>query len=300
MSSVCTLGFTGKHLDFLTACYPLGNGYRFYLPALFRFNAPDDFSPFGPGKVNPYLYCSADPVNRADPSGHISVSVPLADREMAQTLNEWLNDDHALARVLSEAGSDPDTGEFIADANSATKGISRKRKTADVSGPGGSKRIRFSSDTMEQHKPLTRTQKPREFDIEQGPAEGEEWTIDDYLGHAENYTNRAWDVISGRNVDRAYLEVAHKINAEGINKNRQFTSEQKKSWYDSAFKQDMTAAALLRTAEAQTQTASQMLLRNPDASLNQRLLTLQEDLADMKARAGKGVFRNMPAGHQWY
>ncbi|ANN67452.1 hypothetical protein BAU06_15110 [Bordetella bronchialis] len=36
-----------------------------------RFNAPDFYSPFGPGGINSYAYCAADPVNRIDPSGHM-------------------------------------------------------------------------------------------------------------------------------------------------------------------------------------------------------------------------------------
>ncbi|ANN72542.1 RHS repeat-associated core domain-containing protein [Bordetella bronchialis] len=67
------LGFTGARADPVTAAYPLGNGYRWYLPALMRFNAADDLSPFGAGGINPYAYCTGDPVNYGDPSGHIGL-----------------------------------------------------------------------------------------------------------------------------------------------------------------------------------------------------------------------------------
>ncbi|MEN5279281.1 RHS repeat-associated core domain-containing protein, partial [Brucella sp. TWI432] len=40
---------------------------------LMRFNAPDSLSPFGQGGVNPYAYCQGDPINFADPSGHVTV-----------------------------------------------------------------------------------------------------------------------------------------------------------------------------------------------------------------------------------
>ncbi|WP_427183331.1 RHS repeat-associated core domain-containing protein [Bordetella bronchialis] len=66
-------GFTGACPDPITAAYPLGNGYRWFVSALMRFNARDDLSPFGPGGINPYAYCTGDPVNYGDPSGHIGL-----------------------------------------------------------------------------------------------------------------------------------------------------------------------------------------------------------------------------------
>lgn len=69
-SPVAVQGFTGAYRAPVTGGYPLGNGYRWYLPGLMRFNAPDSFSPFDRGGINAYVYCGADPVNRLDPSGH--------------------------------------------------------------------------------------------------------------------------------------------------------------------------------------------------------------------------------------
>ncbi|MEX5685932.1 RHS repeat-associated core domain-containing protein [Pseudomonas silesiensis] len=65
------LGFNGERPDSLTGYYLLGNGYRAFNPVLMRFNSPDSWSPFGAGGVNSYAYCSGDPVNRNDPSGHV-------------------------------------------------------------------------------------------------------------------------------------------------------------------------------------------------------------------------------------
>lgn len=65
-------GFNGEQPDRLTGNYLLGNGYRAYNPALMRFHSPDSFSPFGGGGLSTYSYCLGDPVNRVDPTGHMS------------------------------------------------------------------------------------------------------------------------------------------------------------------------------------------------------------------------------------
>lgn len=68
------LGFNGERPDPVTGHYLLGGGYRAFNPVLMRFNSPDTFSPFDRGGLNPYAYCSNDPVNKVDPNGHFSVS----------------------------------------------------------------------------------------------------------------------------------------------------------------------------------------------------------------------------------
>jgi len=70
-------GFNGERLDPISQTYHLGNGYRSSSPALMRFNTPDSWSPFGAGGLNPYGYCEGDPINRVDPSGHMSWQVGL-------------------------------------------------------------------------------------------------------------------------------------------------------------------------------------------------------------------------------
>lgn len=64
--------FNGEYPEPVTGHYLLGNGYRADNPVLMRFNQPDSLSPFGRGGLNAYAYCQGDPVNRRDPSGHIS------------------------------------------------------------------------------------------------------------------------------------------------------------------------------------------------------------------------------------
>lgn len=70
----CIIGFNSEPLDLITKSYFLGSGYRFFTPHLMRFNSPDNMSPFGKGGINSYAYCSNDPVNRRDPSGHNAIS----------------------------------------------------------------------------------------------------------------------------------------------------------------------------------------------------------------------------------
>lgn len=66
------LGFNGEPQDQHSEYYILGRGYRAYNPRLLRFLSPDSLSPFGKGGINSYAYCAGDPVNFADPSGHVT------------------------------------------------------------------------------------------------------------------------------------------------------------------------------------------------------------------------------------
>ncbi|KAE8353323.1 hypothetical protein BDV28DRAFT_148202 [Aspergillus coremiiformis] len=68
-----SIGFNGQWRDPVTGWYHLGNGNRVYNPVLLRFHAPDSWSPFTSGDINPYVYCAGDPINRLDPSGHFSI-----------------------------------------------------------------------------------------------------------------------------------------------------------------------------------------------------------------------------------
>ncbi len=65
-------GYDGERADPALGWSHLGNGARAYAPELMRFTTPDTLSPFGAGGINPYAYCLGDPVNRIDPSGHLS------------------------------------------------------------------------------------------------------------------------------------------------------------------------------------------------------------------------------------
>lgn len=64
------LRYTGQRKSYLSGDYLLGNGYRNFNPILKRFMSQDNMSPFGVGGENGYIYCSNDPVNDIDVSGH--------------------------------------------------------------------------------------------------------------------------------------------------------------------------------------------------------------------------------------
>lgn len=71
------LGFTGEIIDKLTLpipveLYHLGNGARTYQSGLGRFYSRDKLGAFSVTGINPYAYCSGDPINFKDPSGYLS------------------------------------------------------------------------------------------------------------------------------------------------------------------------------------------------------------------------------------
>ncbi|HHJ1297090.1 MULTISPECIES: RHS repeat-associated core domain-containing protein [Pseudomonas] len=65
------VSFNGQRYDFMTGCYPLGNGHRNFSPLLMRFLSPDALSPFAQGGRNAYGYCLGDPINGDDPTGRM-------------------------------------------------------------------------------------------------------------------------------------------------------------------------------------------------------------------------------------
>nr|WP_180206525.1 RHS repeat-associated core domain-containing protein [Pseudomonas sp. SbOxS1]NYU06778.1 RHS repeat-associated core domain-containing protein [Pseudomonas sp. SbOxS1] len=86
------LGFNGQRPDPITGHYLLGNGYRAFNPVLMRFNSPDSLSPFGKGGLNAYTYCSGDPINLSDPTGHTPGAFGLIStfNQSKKTTTQWL------------------------------------------------------------------------------------------------------------------------------------------------------------------------------------------------------------------
>ncbi|EJL88517.1 RHS repeat-associated core domain protein containing protein [Herbaspirillum sp. CF444] len=99
------LGYNGQRRDPVSGTYHLGNGYRAYNPVLMRFNCPDSLSPFGAGGINPYAYCAGDPINQADPSGHMSTGqwIGLGLGLVAGIALSIVTDGAAMPAVLSLA-----------------------------------------------------------------------------------------------------------------------------------------------------------------------------------------------------
>jgi RHS repeat-associated protein len=102
--SIAALGFNGQHRDSLTGRYLLGNGYRVFSPVLMRFLSTDSLSPFGAGGVSAYSYCTADPVNKVDPSGHHFLKVIRMEPDIFTSIVNHLElpDLFALSRTSSE------------------------------------------------------------------------------------------------------------------------------------------------------------------------------------------------------
>ncbi|GLO47036.1 RHS repeat-associated core domain-containing protein [Pseudomonas putida] len=106
------LRFSGQRKNLATGHYLLGEGYRAFVSTLMRFTAPDSLSPFGLGGINCYSYCSGDPVNRIDPSGHAGGLIDFA-KQIASVIGNKFGD------ILAYQGRD--TGKWIDELRTRTK-----------------------------------------------------------------------------------------------------------------------------------------------------------------------------------
>lgn len=86
-SSNTSLGFNGERYQPQLNVYLLGNGYRAYNCELRRFHSPDSLSPFDRGGINAYSYCSVDPINNSDPTGHMPRPVRANSSPRYRTLS---------------------------------------------------------------------------------------------------------------------------------------------------------------------------------------------------------------------
>ncbi|HHH1655707.1 TPA: RHS repeat-associated core domain-containing protein [Yersinia enterocolitica] len=129
------LGFNGERIDPILGSYHLGNGYRMYSPELRRFTAPDSQSPFGQGGINPYAYCAGDPINRTDPTGHVSVIGGIFNGVL-MIAGVVLDDEALVAQEARMTAEDFAGGEVAATSEHGITGkLSRAEREAFISDP---------------------------------------------------------------------------------------------------------------------------------------------------------------------
>lgn len=162
MRTPISIGFAGEYEDLIAVAYPLGSGYRWYLPGLMRFNAPDSDSPFGNGGVHPYAYCAADPINDIDPTGHMLVGgFGLTYEETMQTLYEMEEREareRAVPRVDAGAPA-PSSSEPPANAQGAPRahpsgrGVSQDPRPSQSGSIGADRAVAAAAPTPPRHVP---------------------------------------------------------------------------------------------------------------------------------------------------
>jgi len=124
-SAMPLLGFNGELLNTAIGLYLLGIGYhRSYSPAHMRFTCPDSMSPFGDGGINAYAYCSNDPINKIDPSGHVNLWKAIGNlfgrrEKLAQQVNIYNAQIEARANAIGRLKF-PDQPETSQDYYSAS------------------------------------------------------------------------------------------------------------------------------------------------------------------------------------
>ena len=190
MDTNLLVSYTGAYQDPVSCGYPLGNGYRMYLPELMRFAQSDSMSPFGKGGIHPYAYCEADPINHSDPSGHFGglgilgvvatlVDVVVAEEAAANVAAtvRGLVDTVATDGGLAAARAVNAANEAVASGSRAARGT--KRVAGQVirdEAAQGVKRVRFADDTnFEPGRPsasrnkggLLRSSSERELAVEE-------------------------------------------------------------------------------------------------------------------------------------
>ena len=115
-SAGALVGFNGELPEALTGHYLLGNGHRAYNPVLMRFNSPDSLSPFAKGGINAYAYCSGDPVNWRDPTGHIRLPAKLlsvlgvtASSAASDNIGSWKQAFDLVRKSLTRSDAVPES-----------------------------------------------------------------------------------------------------------------------------------------------------------------------------------------------
>lgn len=115
------LGFNG-YVRSIKNTYALGNGHRLLSSVLMRFSSPDTLSPFKEGGLNSYAYCSGDPINRSDPTGHFFQWILKRNKPtyLSNHYPKILKREIALVRKIENStGQDP--RRLVTQASDVTK-----------------------------------------------------------------------------------------------------------------------------------------------------------------------------------
>lgn len=131
-----SLGLNGEWRIGVLQGYGLGNGHRYYRPALMRFLSPDALSPFGRGGVNTYAYCQGDPVNRSDPTGGAWMFKPASGRARRVVVVSPFKASNET--VTPEFRNKPVTPELRKGTGKYKHARTVLRETVDFSGSGPS------------------------------------------------------------------------------------------------------------------------------------------------------------------
>lgn len=232
---VSRLGFTGAYLDPAVSGYVLGNGYRWYLPSLMRFAAPDDWSPFEAGGINPYVYCAANPIAGTDPTGHMFFEVTMIERideeAVANALLHSLGADNPdPSRVLSADEVDKE----IPPSGKPQRAQSQKHATGPASpeaGPSGSIPVRRAAEASSADQAsLPRPKRPPV----DGPADNIRKPVTgislayDFGDELENAKATPLELPVRKKADRA-LEPLHRFASELHSSGRFFPPEYQRS-----------------------------------------------------------------------
>jgi RHS repeat-associated protein len=122
-------GFNGEHIDKTVQGYLLGLGYRAYNSQLMRFHSPDNMSPFGNGGLNAYAYCSDDPINFNDPSGHMALHNVLKPTRTASYYQAKID------KLISTGGQKLTQRNKLADRfNAASPAEKKQNRLYEISG----------------------------------------------------------------------------------------------------------------------------------------------------------------------